>query len=87
MLKKSQFPEGLLNKVVNRHLDKVNVSNAPPVESKPPDALCTLYFKLPYLVLSTFAQRKIRAMVKRYCKNLNIKLVFSSFKIKNLMNV
>ena len=72
---------------MNRHLNKVNVSNAPPVEFKPPGALCTLYFKLPYLVLSNFAQRKIRTMVKRYCKDLNIKMVFSSFKIKNLMNV
>ena len=75
MVKKNQFPDGLLNKVVNRHLDTVNVSNAPPVES--PGALCTFYFKLPYFVLSNFAQRKIPNMTKRYCKNLNIKLVFS----------
>ena len=26
-------------------------------------------------------------LVKKYCKNLNIKLVFSSFKIKNLIIV
>ena len=72
---------------MNKYLDKVHASTAFPVDSKPPDGLCVLYFKIPYLVLSNFAQRKIRTMVKRYCKNLNIKLVFSSFKIKNLMNV
>ena len=66
---------------------KQNYNTPFPVDSKPPDGLCVLYFKLPYLVLSNFAQRKIRTMVKRYCKNLNIKLVFSSFKIKILMNV
>ena len=86
-LKKNQFPKGLINKVVNRYLDKGNVSNASPVESKPPDALCTLYFKLPYLVLSNFAHCKMRTIAKRYCKNFNIKLVFSSFKSTNLMNV
>ena len=87
MLKKNQFPEGLINSVVNKYLDKVHASTPFPVDSKPPDGLCVLYFKIPYLVLSNFAQRKIRSMVKRYCKNLNIKLAFSSFKIKNLMNV
>ena len=84
---KKQFPEGLINSVVNKYLDKVHASTPFPVDSKPPDGLCVLYFKTPYLVLSNFAQRKIRTMVKRYYKNLNIKLVFSSFKIKNLMNV
>ena len=64
---------------MNKYRNKVNASTAFPVDSKPTDSLCTLYFKLPYLVLSNFA--------KRYCKNLNIKLVFSSFKITNLMNV
>ena len=29
----------------------------------------------------------MRTMAKRYCKNLNIKLVFSSFKLKSLVNV
>ena len=72
---------------MNGNLDKANVSNAPHVESKQPGVLCTLYFKLPYLVFSNFAQRNIYTMVERYCKNLNIKLVFSSFDIKPLMNV
>ena len=40
-----------------------------------------LYFKLPYLSLSNFAQRKVRTLIKRYFSNLNIKLVFSSFEI------
>ena len=42
---------------------------------------------LPYLLLSYFAQRRTRTMAKWQCKNLNIKLVFSSFKIKYLINV
>ena len=72
---------------MNKYLDKVSASTALLVDYKPPDGLCTLYFEHPYLVLSNFVQRTIRTIAKRYCKNLKIKLVFSSFKVKNLMNV
>ena len=85
--KKNQFPEGLINKVLNGYLDKFNKSTALPVDSKPPDGLCTLYFKIPHLTLSNFTKRKLHTLVNYYCKNLEIKVVFSSFKIKNLMNV
>ena len=47
----------------------------------------TIYFKLPFLKLSDFTQRKVRMLAKKYCNNLNIKLAFSSFKIKNLLAV
>ena len=57
------------------------------VDSKPSDGNCILFFKLPYLTFSNFTKRKIHTLVKRYCKNLEINLVFSYFKIKNLMNV
>ena len=83
ILKKNQFPEHLINKVIKTHLDRVNNSTTPCKDSDtPPDGICTLYFKLPYLVVSNFAQRKVLTLIKRCCRNLNIKLVFSSFKIK-----
>ena len=87
IFKKNQFPEGLINNVFNRYLNKVNNSTALPVDFKPPDGLCTFYFKLPYLTLYNFTKRKLHTLVKRYCENLEIKVVFSSYKIKNLMNV
>ena len=62
-------------------------STALSVDSNPPDGLCTLYFKLPYRVLSTFTKRELHTLVEPYCKNLEIQLVFSSFKIKKLINV
>ena len=87
-LKRHQFPEHLINKVIKAYLDRVNNSTTPCKDSDTTsDGICTLYLKLPYLVLSNFAQRKVRTLTKRYCRYLNIKLVFSSFKIKNLMNV
>ena len=82
ILKRKQFPEHLVNKVNKTYHDRVNNSTTPCKDCIPPDSNCTLYFKLRYFNLSKFAQRKVCALAKRYCGNLNIKLVFSSFKIK-----
>ena len=42
----------------------------------------TQIFKLPYIGhFSVVTQKKIRHLIKRYCNDLDIKLVFSSFKI------
>ena len=80
IFKRNQYPEYLINRVVKSYLDN-NGNYAPSDDNN------NLYFKLPYLPLSNFAQRKVRTLVKRYCSNLNIKLAFSSFKIKNLSKV
>ena len=57
----------------------------------PPSLLITsltLYFKLPYIGhFSAITRKKIRHFMKRYCNDLDIKLVFSSFKIGNLFGV
>ena len=47
----------------------------------------SIYFKLPFLIISTFTQLKVRMLAKKYCRNLNIKLAFSCFTIKNLITV
>ena len=87
-LKRNQFPEHLINKIIKAYLDRVNNSTTPCKDSDTTsDGICTLYFKLPCLVLSNFVQHKVHMLTKHYCRNLSIKLVFSSFKIKNLMNV
>ena len=36
---------------------------------------------------SIIAHKKVRHFAKRYCNNIDIKLVFSSFKIGNLFSV
>ena len=86
-LRKNQFPDGLIQKVVKGYLDNINRSTALSAVSTSPIDLCTLYFKLPYLSWSNFTKRKLQTLVKRYCKDLKIKLVFSSFTIKNLIDV
>ena len=49
----------------------------------------TFCFKLPYIgpfsVITP--KRKIRHFIKRYCNDLNVKLVFSPFKIGNMFGV
>ena len=48
----------------------------------------TFYFKLPYIGLfSVVTQKRVRHLIKRYCNDLDIKLVFSSFKIGTLFGV
>ena len=87
ILRKNQFPDGLIQKVVNGYLDNINKSTALSAVSTSPIGLCTLYFKLPYLPWSNFTKRKLQTLVKHYCKDLKIKLVFSSFTSKNLIDV
>ena len=83
VFKKNQYPEGLISRVVDSYLDNVHCSN----NSKSATDTSTIYFKLPFLKLSNFTQRKVCMLAKKYCKYLNIKLAFSSFKIKNLLAV
>ena len=63
------------------YLDEVHKSN----NSTPAKNTSTIYFKLPFLNLSNFAQRKVRMLAKKYCKDLQITLAFTSCKIKNLI--
>ena len=45
-------------------------------------------FKLPYVgSFSTEAQRRLRKLVKCFYVDLDIKLAFSSFEIRNMFNV
>ncbi len=70
ILKKNLFPAYLIEKVVNRYITGLGThSNAP-----------TFYFKLPYKgYFSVVTQIKIRHLIKRYCNDLDIKLVFFFF--------
>ena len=46
------------------------------------------YFKIPYVGhFSVKAQRSIRKLANQLCKPIDIRLVFTTFKIKNLFNV
>ena len=79
------FPAHLIERVVNRYITGT-LSNHCPQGSLPTSPI--FYFKLPYIGhFSVVTQKKIRHFIKRYCNDLDIKLVFSSFKIGNLFGV
>ena len=85
ILKKNLFPAHLIERVVNRYINGTQ-SNHCPRDSLPTSP--TFYFKLPYIGhFSVVTQKKIRLFIKRYCNDLDIKLVFSSFKIGNMFSV
>jgi hypothetical protein len=47
-----------------------------------------LYFKLPYIgPFSITTQRRIQKLVKSFCSDLNIRLVFAPFKVRSLFGV
>ena len=62
----------------NYNLAKYLCNHCPRVSL--PTTSPTFYFKLPYIGhFSVVTQKKIRHLIKRYCNDLDIKLVFSSF--------
>ena len=85
ILKRNLFPAHLIERVVNRYITGT-LSNHCPQGSLPTSLI--FYFKLPYIGhFSVVTQKKIRHFIKRYCNDLDIKLVFSSFKIGSLLGV
>ena len=50
--------------------------------------LAKRYFKIPYVGhFAGVAQQRERKLIKRFCKLIEIKFVYSTFKIKNFFNV
>ena len=48
----------------------------------------THFFKLPYVgPFSIVAQNRLRKLLKLYCNNLDVKLAFSSFKMRSMFSV
>ena len=83
--KKNLFPAHLIERGVNHYITGT-LSNQCPLCCLPTSPI--FYFKLPYIGhFSVVAPKKIRDFIKRYCNGLDIKLVFSSFKIGKLFGV
>ena len=80
------FPVHLIDKCVYRYLNTAIDRNGS-IQNTTSQGKQKFY-KLPYLGrFSTIAQSKIRRLVNRYCDDLDIKLVFTSFKLRNLFSV
>ena len=90
ILKRNTFPSYLIDKVTQSYLDKTTQNSNANLNQKPQSTNNseTRYFKLPFIgKFSSFAQKKVRQLSKRFCDKLDIKLVFHSFKINRLFSV
>ena len=74
---KNVYPPFLIDKVIKKYLDYN--------QNQLKDTSDVHYFKLPYIGnLSHHIKNELSKLCKEFCKeNINIKLVFNSFKIKN----
>ena len=80
-LTKNAYPLFLIDKVIKKYLNDKFSSN----QNRVKDRSDVHYFKLPYIDnLSHHIKNKLSKLCKEFCKeNVNIKLVFTSFEIKN----
>ena len=91
IVRKNLFPAHLIDKCVYWYLktaiDRFRSTQSPPssnTTSQGKQQFC----KLPYLGrFSAVAQGKLRRLVNRYCNDLDIKLMFITFNLRNLFSV
>ena len=78
---KNTYPPFLFDKVIKKYLDYEFSIN----QNQLKDKSNVHYFKLPYISNpSHHIKNKLSKFCNKFCKeNLNIKLVFNSFRIKN----
>ena len=89
ILRRNLFPENLINKYISKYIQTVVKGGKTQLHSGvEPQETLKFYFKIPYVGhFSVKAQRSIRKLANQLCKPIDIRLVFTTFKIKNLFNV
>ena len=82
---KNAYPAFLIDKVIKKYLDYKISSNQTQLKDKSD----VHYFKLPHISnLSHHIKNKLSKLSKEFCKeSFNIKLVFSSLKIKIIFHI
>ena len=87
-LQRNAFPFHFINNTIQRYLDNnkdADDTNSATNTNCEQQTSNRRYFKLPYIGdFSRHTQRKLTQLVKRYCTDIDIKLVFTPYKIKNL---
>ena len=90
LLRKNCFPSWVIDKIIHRYLSKkMNPFLTGRDASSKSGKTSTHFSKLPYVGrFSEIAQTKLRQLLEHYCKaDLDIKLVFSTFKLRNMFSV
>ena len=81
ILKHNFFPNWLIDKSVKGYLRKVKITEQD-VDTSTSDISNCHFYKLPYIgFYSTYTGKKISSIINKYCKDLNVKVIFSPFKL------
>ena len=79
IFKRNRFPDFLISKTIKTYLNKKMSCQLVTDNTDKPDLR---YFKLPYTGLyAKIAQNKINKLIYKFCKNIDIKIVYTSSKI------
>ena len=89
ILRTNLFPENLINKYIAKYIQTaVKGGKTQPYSAVEPQETPKFFFKIPYVGLfSVTAQRSIHKLANRLCKPIDLRLVFTTFKVRNLFNV
>ena len=89
ILRRNLFPENLINKYISKYIQTaVKGGKTQPYSGVEPQETPKFFFKIPYVGhFSVTAQRSIRKLANRLCKPIDLRLVFTTFKVRNLFNV
>ena len=84
IIKRNSYPPFIWDKIVKPYIDKIHYNN----NNVSSEVNKLRYFKLPYIgKYSEQVQKKIWKLCQQYCKENNVKIVFTSFKISNYFSV
>ena len=83
VLLKNQYPLSMIDNVIKKYLQNtINKTNTGSMSVEMPN-IERRYFKLPFIgMYSKVTQNKIEKLCKRFCKNVKVKLVFTSDKLR-----
>jgi len=86
ILMKNCFPGKIIQRVVDQYLYKVHNTSVDASRQDHSKGKTKRFFKLPYTgPFSLLAQRKIKIIAKKYWKDLDLRLTFSSYiKLSNM---
>ena len=89
ILRRNLFPENLVNKYISKYIQTtVKGGKTQPYSGVEPQETPKFFFKIPYVGhFSVTAQRSIRKLANRLYKPIDLRLVFTTFKVRNLFNV
>jgi len=86
ILKRNLFPSWLIDKSVKGYLKKIKTTEQN-VDAATSDISKCHFYKLPYIgFYSTYTGKKISSNINKYCKDLNVKVIFSPFKLSSMFS-